>query len=385
MRLQAQVLVVRGAIAESRHRVQCAVADGAGSLLAATDDPNRITSFRSAAKPFQLLPLVERGHADALHVSDAELAIMAASHSGSRAHLALVSGLLERLGLTPAHLACGYHEPMDAESLEDVRRDPARRSPLYNNCSGKHAGMLALAKAEGWPVEGYERADHPLQQLMLRTVAECCGVSADGVRLGVDGCSVPVFGLPLAAMAVGYARIAEAVRDGGRPGAEGARSRALQRIGRAMAAEPMTVEGNGRLATDLMLVTRGRIVAKSGAEGLLLVAVPDHARGIAIKCEDGAMRAIGPAAVELLRSLGVLVSEQAEALHAHRRPPLTNAAGHTVGWLEGNVESAAGAPAGGGSGGSRSGPRLAPVPGGPGAPAKDAGRDPAPGVPLEER
>src|SRR5262252_753139 len=215
MRLQAEVLVLRGAIAESRHRVQCAVVDATGGLLAATEHANRVTSFRSAAKPFQLLPLVERGHADAIGCSDAELAIMAASHSGSRAHLALVRALLDRIGLDASALACGYHDPMDAESLEDVRRDPTLKSALYNNCSGKHAGMLALARAEGWPVAGYERADHPLQQLLLRTVAEVCGVAPDTVQLGVDGCSVPVFGLPLAAMALGYARLAEAMARGG--------------------------------------------------------------------------------------------------------------------------------------------------------------------------
>ena len=344
-RLHAEVLVHRGAIAESRHRVQCVVVDAGGELVASTGSPagdgdaSGVTSFRSAAKPFQLLPLVERGHADALHASEAELAIMSASHSGSRQHLALVRGLLERIGRTSADLACGYHEPMDAESLEDVRRDPSLRSPLYNNCSGKHTGMLALAKAEGWPAAGYERLEHPLQQLMLRTVAECCGVAPASILLGVDGCSVPVFGLPLAAMALGYARLAAAMTGGG-----DARARALQRIGRAMVAEPVVVEGTDRLATDLMLAARGRIVAKSGAEGLLLVAEPGTTsgylgRGIAIKCEDGAMRAVGPAAVELLAALGVLRPDEAEALAAHRRPVVADAAGHPVGRLEGRVRT----------------------------------------------
>ena len=346
MRLQAEVLVLRGAIAESRHRVQCAVVDASGALLASSDHAHGITSFRSSAKPFQLLPLVERGHADALRCSEAEVAIMAASHSGSRRHLALVRGLLERIGCTSADLACGYHEPMDAESLEDVRRDPSLRSALYNNCSGKHAGMLALAKAERWPTAGYERLEHPLQQLMLRTVAECCGVTPESILLGVDGCSVPVFGLPLAAMALGYARLAAAMAGGaaGRGAAEGgwgsdARARALQRIGRAMVAEPVVVEGEGRLATDLMLAARGRILAKSGAEGLLLVAEPASGRGIAIKCEDGAMRGMGPAAVELLATLGVLRPDEAESLAVHRRPPVADAAGQLVGRLEGRVHT----------------------------------------------
>lgn len=332
MRLQAEVLVLRGRIAESRHRVRCAAVTPGGRVHAATGHALRVTSFRSAAKPFQLLPFVERGHADALRASDAELAIMAASHSGSREHLALVRGLLERAGIAEARLACGYHDPQDPESLEDVRREPGRRGPIYNNCSGKHAGMLAFARAEGWPLEGYERPEHPLQQLLLRTVAECCGVAPGSVLLGVDGCSVPVFGVPLAAMAWGYARLAGAMVRAG-----DARARALQRIGRAMTAHPVVVEGHGRLATDVMLATAGRVLAKSGAEGLLLVADPAQGLGIAIKCEDGAMRALGPAAVELLRRLSVLRPDELPALAAHRRPPVLDAAGHEVGWLEAHV------------------------------------------------
>lgn len=334
MHLQAEVLVVRGAIVESRHRVRVVAARPEGDAHAASAHPERVTSFRSAAKPFQLLPFVERGHADALKVTERELAIMAASHSGSRAHLAIVRELLDRLGIAPHFLACGFHDPMDAESLEDLRRDPALRGPLYNNCSGKHAGMLAMCRAEGWPLEGYERPDHPLQRLLLRTVAECCGVTPESILTGVDGCSVPVFGLPLQAMATGYARIAQAMVGGGSP-----RATALRRIGRAMTAHPVVVEGEGRLATDLMRVTGGRVLAKSGAEGLLLLADPTRNEGIAIKCEDGAMRALGPAAVELLEVLGTLDRAESEGLSAHRRPPVANAAGAVVGHLEARVRA----------------------------------------------
>ncbi len=334
MRLQAEVLVLRGDIAESRHQVQCVLADANGLVSASSAEAERVTSFRSAAKPFQLLPFVERGHADALGCSDPEIAIMAASHSGSRAHLDLVRGLLARLGLESSQLACGYHDPQDAESLEDVRRDPTRCGPLYNNCSGKHAGMLAMCQAEGWPVAGYERAEHPLQQLLHRTVAECCAVPADSIVTGIDGCSLPVFGLPLRRMAQGYARIATAMAQGGDP-----RARALQRIGRVMTAHPVVVEGEGRLATDLMLATGGRLLAKSGAEGLLLVADPGRGQGLAIKCEDGAMRALGPAAVELLEALGMLAGADLARLAVHRRTPVTNAAGDVVGHLQALVKA----------------------------------------------
>ena len=336
MRLQAEVLVIRGDIAESRHRVQAVVVGADGKVHSATAHPERPTSFRSAAKPFQLLPFVERGHADRMQLDEPELAILAASHSGSRVHTAIVQGLLDRLGLSSSALACGYHDPMDAQALDDVRRDPGLRGPLYNNCSGKHVGMLAFCQAEGWPLAGYEQAGHPLQQLMLQTVAESCGVDPASVRTGIDGCGIPVFGLPLVQMALGYARIADAMAKGG-----DRRAQALQRIGRTMTRHPVVVEGEGRLATDLMRVTGGRLLAKSGAEGLLLVADPTRGEGVAIKCEDGAMRALGPAAVELLETVGLLEPAEVTRLAAHRMTPVTNAAGLPVGHLEARIRAEA--------------------------------------------
>ena len=149
MRALIEVVVRRGDIPESRHRVQAALSNPGGALEAETAEPHLITTFRSAAKPFQLLPLVERGHAERWRWSDEELAVMAASHTGSAYHVRQVTGILERLGLSPAHLACGYHEPLDPESRVLLAADPGARSPLYNNCSGKHAGMLCLALSEG--------------------------------------------------------------------------------------------------------------------------------------------------------------------------------------------------------------------------------------------
>lgn len=332
-RFHLEVLVRRGAIVESRHRLQCAVVDFDGRPVAGTEAPQEPTTLRSAAKPFQLLPLVERGHADARGYGDEQLAVMSASHSGSPYHLALVRGLLEGLGLTPAHLACGFHEPSDPESLAEVRAYPQRRSGLYNNCSGKHAGMLALALAEGWPVEGYEQEQHPLQQLMRVTVAECCGVTPESMQVGIDGCSVCVFALPLAAMARGYARLARAMVQGGGD----ARTQAMQRIGRAMTAHPVAVEGKESFSTALMLATGGRLVAKGGAEGLQLVGITDRACGLALKCEDGAARAVAPATLAVLEMLGCLTDEEKRVLTPHRRPVVRNAAGLEVGMLEADL------------------------------------------------
>ncbi len=332
MPLSLVVHVFRGTILESRHRVHAAVCDVEGRLHAGTDEPRRVTTLRSSAKPFQLLPLVERGHAERWKFSDEELAVMAASHTGSAYHRVLVEGILARLGLEPRQLACGFHEPPDAEALAEVRAHPERRSPLYNNCSGKHAGMLALARAEGWPPEGYERPDHPLQQLMHRTVADVCGVGPDELATGTDDCGVVVFAAPLAVIARGYARLAAAMAQGD------ARERALHRIRTAMTSYPNAVGGAGRFSTRIMEVSRGRIVAKGGAEGLECMGFPGRGLGVVAKCEDGAARAVAPAAVALLEHLGLISEAEREKLAETSRPSLRNHAGREVGHLEAMVE-----------------------------------------------
>jgi len=335
-RLRVEVVVRRGPIAESRHRLEVAVCGPDGALAAASGHPERVTTLRSAAKPFQLLPLVERGHAERYGFNDETLAVMAASHSGSAYHRGLVSGILERIGLTPADLACGFHEPFDTEAQAELRAHPERRSTLFHNCSGKHSGMLALALAEGWPTKGYERADHPVQQLMKRTIAEMTGLPPDAILVGIDGCSVSVFGLPLSAMARAYARLGAA--SGRDP-----REAALARIRDAMRAFPRATGGAGRLSTELMERTRGRLVAKGGAEGLECVALPEPRFGLALKCEDGAARALSPALVGILEQLGLLDPDAIAALGELRRSEIRNHAGLVVGALEAEVATLAAA------------------------------------------
>ena len=331
MRLRIDAIVWRGPIAESRHRFQAAVSKVDGTLAAETEDARSVTTFRSAAKPFQLLPLVERGHADRWELDDEALAVMTASHTGSRYHVGLVAGILTRLGLSDRDLACGFHEPLDPESLARIRVHPEERSSLYNNCSGKHAGMLALALAEGWPTRGYEQADHPVQQLMRKTVAEVCGVAPESLAVAVDGCSVSVFGLPLAGMARAYAKLAAARSDGD------ARERALARIRDAMRAWPRATGGAGRLSSELMERTAGRLVAKGGAEGLECAGLPGAEWGLALKCEDGQSRAIGPALMGLLDQLGALDAGENAKLVDLRRPVIRNHAGLEVGAITAEV------------------------------------------------
>ncbi|MFI5370914.1 MAG: asparaginase [Candidatus Eisenbacteria bacterium] len=322
------VQIRRGSAVESIHRVQAVVCDVAGRVLETTEHPELNTTWRSAAKPFQLLPLVERGHADRWGFTEAELAVMAASHTGSRAHIELVRSILARIGRDERDLACGYHDPLDPDSLAEMRAHPEGRGALYNNCSGKHAGMLALALAEGWPVAGYEHADHPLQRLMRRTVAEISGVREDQLQTGIDGCSVVVFALPLTGMATAYARLAAARATGD------ARERSLARIRDVMARHPYVVGGHGRFSSELMAACAGRLVSKVGAEGLECVAWTERGVGVAVKCEDGAPRATEPAVLAVLEGIGALGPAELGALESFRRPHITNAVGLEVGRIE---------------------------------------------------
>ena len=292
-----------------------------------------VTYFRSGCKPFQLLPLVERGHAEKLALGDRELAVAGASHSGAPEHLDAARAILQAAGVPEEALLCGAHPPRDESNLAAYAAAP---SPLYNNCSGKHAAMLALAACEGWDWAEYVDAAHPVQRATLDAVLAVCGVADDEVPVAVDGCSAANPAISLAAMARGFQRFATAQAD-----ASSARERALARIRQAFAAEPFYVAGQGRLCTDVMRTTRGRVVTKTGAEGLQCAALPARGVGIALKVEDGADRAKGPALLAFLRENGWLESEELASLESWAHPTLTNVRGIPVGRLEWRAEPVA--------------------------------------------
>jgi L-asparaginase II len=331
-----RVSLLRAGTVESEHAVEGVVVDPAGRVLAATERPDRVTFFRSSAKPFQLVPLVERGHADRLGLTDRHLALMAASHNGEPMHVEGTLEILAAAGAKVEDLECGFHFPEDAATAARLHRaEPAERTAVYHNCSGKHAGMVALARAEGWPVSGYTHPDHPVQRLMRATIAELCGVDEASTPYAVDGCSASNPALPLLAMARGYAVMAAARAEGRTP-----RERALLRIRSAMVAHPEMVAGSGRFCTDFMRATFGRLPTKTGAEGLQLVAVPGKDLGIAVKAIDGARRAVPPALVGWLSALGLIDANEARALAPHATPPIANHRDIVVGTL-----SASGFPA----------------------------------------
>jgi L-asparaginase II len=326
------VEVWRGAACESVHYGAVAVCDAAGQLVASAGSPDLLTFMRSAAKPVQLLPLIESGAADHFGFSDAELAIMAASHTGLPMHLELVQRILDRIGLSPADLLCGVHAPFDSSVVRDLLRQGREPGVLHNNCSGKHAGMLAYCRYHQLPLD-YLAPDHPLQHAILKTLAQLAGMRVSEIQTAVDGCGVPCYALPLRNAARVFATFADADASAAEP-----RQRAMARICRVMAANPEAVGGPGRLDTELIQVTAGQVIAKSGAESFQALVLPRDGLGVAIKVIDGqGSRALGPAVISLMEQLdlpSILGLLELPRLAELRRPHIRNHQGAVVGHLQ---------------------------------------------------
>jgi len=325
------VRVCRGPLTESVHRGHLAAVDACGRLLAEAGEPRLVTFARSAAKPLQALPVIEAGAADAFGLTATELALLCASHSGEAEHVDAAGALLAKLGLSAAQLQCGVHEPFDAAAARRLRERGEPPTSLHNNCSGKHAGMLALALRLSAPVESYMDAGHPVQRLMHNTVAAMCGLSAAELHTGVDGCGVPVFGMPLDRLAYAYARL-------GKPeGLSAERAAACTRVIAALRAHPRLLAGSGRFDTRLIEATGGRIVGKMGAEGVFALCVPEQGFGLALKIADGQQRALYPAVTEALRQLGWLQERELAELAEFHEPVQRNWQGAEVGRIRPEV------------------------------------------------
>jgi len=320
--LELDVVATRGTGIESRHRVHAAVVGPSDELVASAGDVGIVSSWRSCAKPFQVMPLLESGGFDELRWGDDQLALACASHGGEPEHVALAGGMLAAIGMEEGDLACGPHDPLSSRGMKLLRESGARLTRLHNNCSGKHAAMLARAQTAGWPTYGYEREDHPVQRSCLEKVSEWSGVPAGDIGEAVDGCGVVVFALPLDAMARAYARLGRSVRDKDSVGA---------RIVNAMRTRPFLIGGTDRFDSILIEETEGRVISKVGAEGVHSVAVPEQGIGITVKVEDGAQRAQFPAVLRILQTLGVLPDELPPRLDDFLNRPIRNTRGETVG------------------------------------------------------
>jgi len=321
--------VTRGSTVESVHFGAAAVVDSQGQLLAQAGDSHIVTFLRSSAKPFQALPLVELGGVEAFGLTEQEIALMCASHSGTDDHVAVAQSIQRKVGVSEEDLLCGTHPPYHEPTARRLVLLGVEPTPNRHNCSGKHTGMLAQARLRGLPIEDYINPQHPVQQLDLQVFAEMCGVPREEIALGIDGCSAPVFAIPLRNAALGYARLVDPVGAG----LEEGRAAACQRIVSAMTHYPVMVGGPERFDTVLMEVTGGKILAKSGAEGFQGLGIlpgvlrpGSHGVGVALKMADGDLggRAVRTAAIAILRQLGALSAEQSRELARFDRRPIYN-------------------------------------------------------------
>jgi len=315
------VEVVRAGLVEARHSVQVVVADSRGSLLASVGDVDGLTYYRSAAKPLQALPLLDEGVVQRFGLTDAELALCCASHEGEREHVEGVRSILRKAGVDESLLRCGAHLPFSEQATRALLAGGGQPARVHNNCSGKHAGMLALASAMAWDPVDYHLPHHLVQLRMLDEIRRWTLLERDQIRTGIDGCGVVCFAVPLHVIAASFARFAVAAQTDEGP----------RRVVAAMTAHPFMVGGTGRTCTDVMRQADGRAFVKLGAEGVYVGGVPEQGLGFAIKVADGGQRAVEVALVRVLAELGVLSGEDVEVLREHANPTLRNTRGEEVG------------------------------------------------------
>lgn len=319
------VEVWRGNMIESRHRAIAAVVDAEGHVVKAWGDINQPIYGRSSIKPLLAIPLVESGAADKYGLTERELALACASHSGEPGHVEAVNAWLTRIGLTANHLECGPHYPYYEPAAHKMLREGETPTRAHNNCSGKHSGFLTTAVHLGDPTAGYVRYEHNVQQRLLGILEQMCGVELGDAPRGIDGCGIPTIAIPVGNHALGMAKMADT------RGLSDARANACQRILAAMSHEPWYVAGTGRFCTDVMKVTGTRAAIKTGAEGVYMGALPELGLGICIKIEDGNGRGAEIVMGHLLRHFGIIDDATATRIEQSLSPTLRNWAGTDIG------------------------------------------------------
>jgi L-asparaginase II len=321
MNLRAPALLAevwRGEVLEVTVRGHVAVVDESGRLLASAGDPDALTPVRSTVKPLQAQPLVSGGALERLGLDDRAVAVACASHSGEPVHVDAVRRVLAAARLDESALSCGAHWPFDESAARALVAAGAVPGAVHNNCSGKHAGMLAACVVAGWPVAGYAAFDHPLQVHIRALLSRLSGVDVGAAPWGVDGCGLPTHGLPLRALATAFAAAAA-----GEPG--------FARCQAAMAAHPVLVGGTGRFDTALLAAAGGSVTGKSGGAACWAGVGRGGGPAVAVKLEAGALGQMPPVALAALVGAGLLPADLPGPLRAHAAPPLTNWAGAVVG------------------------------------------------------
>ena len=318
------VELTRGGHSECLHFGAVAVVDRYGTVLAHAGSPQFVSFTRSTLKVLQALPLLQSGAAQALGLSQAELALLCASHNGEAMHVQTAESILAKAGQDYRVLRCGCHVPGLFTLLDKAPPDGLAYDERHHNCSGKHAGFVAMCVQQGWPVQDYTEPAHPLQRAVRAAVARAVGMREEDMPMGIDGCSAPNYAMPLARLAHGYARLATGAAD-----TEFGDSFAL--LGEAMTMHPDLVSGTGRNDLALMRAGRGDWISKIGADGVQVVASKSRGEAFAIKISDGNKPALFAATIAVLEQLGWMDEVQAAELDVWRGADILSARGLAVG------------------------------------------------------
>lgn len=330
----ALVTLTRADIIESIHYGAFTLVDRQGNLVASQGNPETLTYPRSSMKPLQVIPFIENKGHKKFKLTLEETAIMCASHHGTDAHVAVLKSMHQKIGIDLSHLKCGVHWPTDKATADAMRTRAEEPNSYRHNCSGKHTGMLAFAKMQQLSLDDYLENGHPIQKEIYRAVGEMCDMATDTMPIGVDGCSAPVFGIPLRNFALGIARLCQP-QD-----LAPSRARACKHIAKAMYSFPIMVAGPNAFDTVLMQTMQGKLICKGGAEGYQAVGIlpgafgkGSPALGLAIKISDGDLtrRAVTCVAIEILNALGLFSTDQYQALRQFGRKPLQNWRGIEIG------------------------------------------------------
>ncbi|HKL13325.1 MAG TPA: asparaginase [Halanaerobiales bacterium] len=319
--------VYRSNLIESRHKGDIAIVDPDGTLTHFFGNPENQTYLRSAAKPFQILPVINSGAADFFNFTKQEIAVMSASHNGEEKHVNTVRNILKKIDVSEEKLNCGIHDPYFKKAAHKLYLEGNKPTEIHNNCSGKHAALLSLCKFNGWDIENYLNKEHPVQQLILTTISEVTETKKENIYLGEDGCGVVVFGLSVKKMAYGFARLANPkflpneYRE------------AALRINKSIKDHPDMIAGTKRFNTDLIDVMGDKLTGKMGAEGVFCFGLY-NGPGVSLKVEDGNSRAVPPVIIDILKSLNYISKQELKKLKRHEQPVVKNHHDHEVGYIK---------------------------------------------------
>ena len=322
------VYVTRGELIENIHRGDVAVVNARGEIIAKVGNPHKVTYMRSSAKPIQACAVIESGATEHFSLNEKEIAVICASHYAEDFHTEAVLSILEKIGLDEEAFLLGATYSLNDNITSQFLREGKEKRKIYNNCSGKHSGMLALAMHMGYDIKTYDKLENPVQQMMLETVAEFVAMKKEDINIGIDGCGVPVFGMPIYNMALSYAKMADVSSF------EEERREAVNKIVDSMTKYPEMIAGTGGFCSELMKVTNGRIFGKLGADGVYCLGIRGKGIGIALKVEDGSAKALSCVVIEALRQLDELSDSEFKMFESFYIKENINTQGRKVGEMK---------------------------------------------------